>query len=220
MRLLLVEINAPSGGDLVRALRQGGHLVDAFRDFDEAVLALRMVEYDLLLLDLDQAIGKVQSLLRSLRARNDQTPLLVMSSLGSVVERAQMLDRGVDDYIVKPYELPELLARIRAILRRALAKSGDNVIGIGKLRFSLVQRSISVDGARLKLSPREVDVLETLVMRRGQVVSKAQIRWHLCEWNEYLSDGAIELYVHRLRRRLVGSDAQVRTVRGFGYVLQ
>ncbi len=220
MRLLLLEAEAQAPDTLSGALRQSGHIVDAFDTPDEGALALRVVEYDLLIFDLGAASARVASLLRDLRAREVQTPALVVASNGSPLERVRILDLGADDYVVKPFALSELEARIRAILRRALAKSGDNILGIGKLRFDLFERGASIGNTRLHLSPREVDILETLILRRGRVVSKAQIRGRLCEWSGDLTDGAIELYIHRLRRKLAGSGARLFTVRGFGYLIQ
>ena len=109
---------------------------------------------------------------------------------------------------------------MRAVMRRALARCGDNLIGLGTLQFDLAGRSARVGEARLHMSPREIDLLETLILKRGRVVSKAQIRGRLCDWSGELSDGAIELYVHRLRRRLAGTGIKLRTVRGFGYLMQ
>ena len=220
MRLLLLEAEAQSPDSLCGALRQSGHIVDAFESPDEGVLAMRVVEYDLLIFDLGLATARVATLLRELRAREVQTPALVVASNGSPLDRGRILDLGADDYVVKPFALPELEARIRAILRRALAKSGDNTLSMGKLRFDLFERSAAIAHTRLHLSPREVDILETLILRRGRVVSKAQIRGRLCEWSGDLSDGAIELYVHRLRRKLAGSGVRLFTVRGFGYLIQ
>lgn len=219
MRLLLLELDPQSTGSLAAALRHCGHLVDAFPGYEEGRMALRMVEYDLLIFDVGAAPSGVAPLLRSLPARNARTPSLVVAAAGSGVDPAKLLDLGADDHLFKPFALPELEARIRAVLRRSLAKSGDNVIGVGKLRFDLVRRCAMVGDAPLHMSPRETDLLETLMLRRGRVVTKAQIRGRLCEWSGDLSDGAIELYVYRLRRRLYGSGVRLYTLRGFGYLV-
>lgn len=220
MRLLLLEAAPPFAGGLPDALRESGHIVDAFRDAHEAALALRVAEYDLLLFDLGQGSPDKLSLLRTLRQRNDHLPVLVISANDSLSERVRILDLGADDCLSRPYALVELEARMRAVLRRAVARTGDNLIGIGDLQFDLMRRSLHRGDTRLRLSPRELDVLETLMLRRGRVVSKAQIRGRLCEWSGELTDGAIELYVHRLRRRLAGSGVRLSTVRGFGYLMQ
>lgn len=218
MRLLLLEATQPLHGNLGDALRQAGHLVDTFHNSGEGALALRVAEYDLLILDLGGG-GGLMSVLRDLRARQVHTPALVIAAGGSLSERVSILDQGADDYMAQPVALPELEARIRAVLRRSLAKCGDNILSMGKLQFNLFERSARVDSARLHLSPREIDLLETLMLRRGRVVSKAQIRSRLCDWSGDLSDGAIELYVHRLRRKLTGCGVNLFTVRGFGYLL-
>ncbi|MDE0854128.1 MAG: response regulator transcription factor [Nevskia sp.] len=218
MRLLLLEAAQPFAGKLGDALRQAGQVVDTFHHPGEGAVALRVADYDLLILDLS-ASGGLVSVLRDLRARQVHTPALVIAAGGSVSERVSILDQGADDYMAQPVALPELEARIRAVLRRSLAKCGDNILSMGKLQFNLFERSARVDSARLRLSPREIDLLETLMLRRGRVVSKAQIRSRLCDWSGDLSDGAIELYVHRLRRKLTGCGVNLFTVRGFGYLI-
>jgi two-component system OmpR family response regulator len=220
MRLLLIDSAASSVGSLSGALRRSGHIVDVFQNSGEAALAVRAAEYDLLLFELSSSSAKVLSLLRSLRARADHTPALVVVAGASLAERVRILDMGADDCMAGPCALVELEARMRAVMRRALGGCGDNLIGLGRLRFDLAGRSARVGEARLHLSPREIDLLETLILKRGRVVSKAQIRGRLCGWSGDLSDGAIELYVHRLRRRLAGTGINLRTVRGFGYMMQ
>ena len=220
MRLLLIESDVPAAQKLGDALRRGGHIVDAFRGCREAILALRVIAYDLLLFDLGGPSTEALALLRNLRQRDDHTPAVVIHAGNSMTDRVRLLDLGADDCLSRPFAQSELEARMRAVLRRAVVRVGDNVIGVGRLHFDLAERSARIGDDRLSMSPREIDVLETLLLRRGRVVSKAQIRGRLCDWSGDLTDGAIELYVHRLRRRLAGSGTRLYTVRGFGYVLQ
>jgi DNA-binding response OmpR family regulator len=219
MRFLLIEDDAPIAESLARGLRAAGDRVDVYGSCRDADQALRSVEYALVILDLGLPDRDGASLLRDLRARNDHTPVLVLTARDELDERVRVLDLGADDYLSKPFDLAELQARIRAITRRALARSGGE-IAVGRLRLDLSSRHADVEGTLLELSPRELGVLEVLLLRRGRVVSKQQIQEHLCDWSEDLTDGAIELYVHRLRKKLKSADVDLRTVRGFGYLLR
>jgi len=219
MRLLLIEDDAQIAESLGRALRRGGDVVDIYGTARDAEQALRAVDYALVILDLGLPDRDGGTLLRGMRAQDNHTPVLVLTARDELNDRVRMLDLGADDYMVKPFELVELQARIRAVARRAIARSGGD-IGVGGLRFDLAERRAYAGDVALELSPRELGVLEVLLLRRGRVVSKAQIQEHLCDWDEALTDGAIELYVHRLRKKLEGSEVELRTVRGFGYLLQ
>lgn len=219
MRLLLIEDDAQIAESLARALRSAGDRVDVHANCRDAEQALRSVEYALVILDLGLPDRDGTTLLRALRAAENHTPVLVLTARDELEERVRALDLGADDYLSKPFELAELQARIRAVTRRALARSGGE-IAVGKLRLHLSSRHADVSGQLLELSPRELGVLEVLLLRRGRVVSKQQIQEHLCDWSEELTDGAIELYVHRLRKKLRSADVDLRTVRGFGYLLR
>jgi two-component system OmpR family response regulator len=219
MRLLLIEDDVQIAQSLGRALRRAGDVVDVYGTARDAEQALRTVDYDLVILDLGLPDRDGAVLLRAMRAQDDHTPVLVLTARDELTDRVRMLDLGADDYMVKPFELTELQARIRAVARRAIARSGGD-IGVSGLRFDLAERRAYAGDLPLELSPRELGVLEVLLLRRGRVVSKAQIQGHLCDWDEALTDGAIELYVHRLRKKLEGTQVELRTVRGFGYLLQ
>jgi two-component system OmpR family response regulator len=219
VRLLLVEDDVQIAESLARALRRGGDVVDVHGTAREAEEALRAVDYALVILDLGLPDRDGSTLLSLLRARENHTPVLVLTARDELDDRVRLLNLGADDYMVKPFELVELQARIRAVTRRALARSGGS-IGVGALRLNLSERRAYAGESPLDLSPRELGVLELLLLRRGRVVSKAQIQEHLCEWDQELTDGAIELYIHRLRKKLAGTEVELRTMRGFGYLLQ
>jgi DNA-binding response OmpR family regulator len=219
MRLLLVEDDAQIADSLARGLRRGGDTVDVHGNGRDADAALRGAGYDLMILDLGLPDRDGTAVLSELRGRDDHTPVLVLTARDELSDRVRALDLGADDYLTKPFEFAELQARIRAIARRAIARAGGD-IGVGSLRFNQVQRQAYADDAPLDLPPRELAVLEVLLLRRGRVVSKAQIQQHLCDWDQELTEGAIELYVHRVRKKLEGTGVTLRTVRGLGYLLQ
>jgi DNA-binding response OmpR family regulator len=219
VRLLLVEDDVQIAESLARGLRRSGDVVDVYGTAGEAEEALRSVDYALVILDLGLPDRDGSVLLSALRARENHIPVLVLTARDELDDRVRMLNLGADDYMVKPFELVELQARIRAVTRRALARSGGS-IGVGALRLDLAERRAYAGDSPLDLSPRELGVLELLLLRRGRVVSKAQIQEHLCEWDQELTDGAIELYIHRLRKKLTGTEVELRTMRGFGYLLQ
>jgi two-component system OmpR family response regulator len=219
VRLLLVEDDPQIGDGLAMALRRSGYRVDLMRDGRDADVALSTQDYDLVILDLGLPGMDGYTLLRRLRESRKDTPVLILSARDELTDRVRGLDLGADDYIVKPFELADLEARVRAVARRSLAASGGDV-AVGQLCYRMAQRRFYANEVPLELSRREFGVLELLLLRRGRVVSKAQIQQHLCEWDESLSDAAIELYVHRVRRKLEAVPVEIRTVRGFGYLLQ
>ncbi len=218
MRLLVVEDDVQIADGLARALRRSGHVVDVLGNGRDADSMLLSQEYDLVVLDLGLPGLDGLTVLRNLRQRQKQTPVLVLTARDNLPDRLRGLNLGADDYMVKPFELAELEARIRAITRRALAGSGTDIT-IGQLCFKLAARRVHVCDIAIELSPREFSVLEILLLRRGRVVSKAQIQEQVGDWKE-LTDGAIELYIHRLRRKIENAGVEIRTVRGFGYLLQ
>jgi len=219
MRLLVVEDDVQIADAIARGLARSDHQVDCLADGQQALAALAAQSYDLIILDLGLPGVDGYAVLRSLRARESHTPVLILSARDELKDRVQGLDLGADDYLVKPFEFSELEARIRAITRRALAGAGGDVT-VGGLSYRLVERRMYLQEVPLELSPREFGVLEILTLRRGRVVSKSSIQDHLCTWGDELSDSAIELYVHRVRRKLDGAGLTIRTVRGFGYLLQ
>jgi two-component system OmpR family response regulator len=157
--------------------------------------------------------------LKRLRARGNTTPVLILTAADSVEQRVRGLDLGADDFMAKPFALSELEARVRALVRRGMG-AASNHLKLGALNYDQVGRLAWLDGEALDLSARELGLLEILLKRPGRLVSKEQIVEHLCEWGEEVSHNAIEVYVHRLRRKLEGGDVRVATVRGLGYSLQ
>ncbi|WP_028081998.1 response regulator [Solimonas soli] len=218
MRILLVEDDRLIADTLVTALGRGGHVVDRAQTLREAEAALDG-EYALVLLDLGLPDGDGLQLLRDVRARRDPLPVIALTARDRATDRALGLDLGADDYVIKPFEMVELEARIRAVTRRAGAGAAAE-LRVGDLALRREQRSALIADQALELTPREYALLELLLMRQGRVVSKAQIEQQLCSWDESLSDAAIEVLVHRLRRKLgAARGVTLATLRGFGYLL-
>jgi DNA-binding response OmpR family regulator len=219
MRILVAEDDAQLGDAITEHLRARGHAVDWVRDGADADAALRTHEFDLVVLDLGLPRQDGSVVLSRLRAREAGTPVLVVTARDAVGDRIAGLDAGADDYLVKPFALSELEARVRALLRRSQGRSSDVVL-IGALAFDLSTRGASVGGERLDLSAREVAVLELLVARAGRAVAKEVILERLCDFDSDVSPNAIEVYVHRLRRKLAPHAVSIVTVRGLGYYLR
>ncbi|MBK6007660.1 response regulator transcription factor [Ramlibacter ginsenosidimutans] len=216
MRILLVEDDAMIGKAVLDVLRTEHYAVDWVRDGSAADAALLAERYDLVLLDLGLPRADGLSVLRALRSRHDPVPVLVATARDAVGDRVAGLDAGADDYIVKPYDTDELLARVRALLRRSAAR-GDPLITHKGVELNPATREASVNGQPLSLTPREWALLEPMLQRPGVVFSKAQLEQKLYSWKDEVSSNAVEVYVHGLRKKL-GADF-IRTVRGLGYVV-
>jgi two-component system response regulator QseB len=214
MRILVVEDDAMIAQGLETALRQIGAAVDWIRDGAHASAALRGAPFDVVLLDLGLPNRDGISILRELRRRGDATPVIVLTARDEVRNRIEGLDAGADDYVVKPFDLDELTARIRSVLRRAAGR-GDPVIEHGDLRLDPVKHTVEFRGAPVGLSAHEYAVLEALLQRPGAVLSRTQLEDRLYGWDEPISSNAVEVYIHGLRRKL-GSEV-IRTLRGVGY---
>ena len=184
----------------------------------DAETALLTVSYDLLILDLGLPRLSGLDVLKNLRARNSQLPVLILTALDGTGDRVKGLDLGADDYMVKPFELAELEARVRALTRRSAGTTPT--IQCGPLSYDQVGRVAQIDGQNLDLSAREIGLLEVLLNRMGRLVSKDQLVDHLCGWGEEVSHNAIEVYVHRLRKKLEVGGVKIATVRGLGYCLE
>lgn len=220
MRLLLIEDN-PRLACLIReGLDRQGFAVDWYETIEGAELAMKIAAYDLMLLDLGLPDGDGLDLVRSVRARKDATPILVLTARGGLDDRVNGLDAGADDYLVKPFQIPELAARCRALLRRPGASLGTQLIA-GNVVFNSAARSVAVAGISVEATPREVDLLETLLRRAGSVVAKPALENALYSMDAEVTSNALEASVSRLRKRLAaaGADVQVRTVHGVGYAL-
>lgn len=214
MRVLLVEDDGMIAQGLQTALRQAGFAVDWMRDGGSAAAALKTSAFDVVLLDLGLPLRDGIDVLRELRKRGDKTPVIILTARDEIQHRIAGLDAGADDYVVKPFDLDEVMARLRSVLRRASGR-GDSSIQHGELRLDLAARSIERNGAPVSLSAHEYAVLEALLQRPGAVLSRAQLEDRLYGWDEQIGSNAVEVYIHGLRRKL-GSDV-IRTLRGVGY---
>jgi two-component system, OmpR family, response regulator len=216
MRVLLVEDDAMIGEAVLDVLRAEHYAVDWVRDGAMADTALRSQAYDLVLLDLGLPRRDGLEVLRALRARHATVPVLVATARDAVGDRVAGLDAGADDYVVKPYDTDELLARVRALLRRSAGR-GEPVFSHKGVTLNPATREAAVDGEPVSLSAREWAVLEPMLARPGVVFSRAQLEEKLYGWKDDISSNAVEVYVHGLRKKL-GSE-MIQTVRGLGYVV-
>ena len=219
MRILLAEDDAVLADGLSRSLRAGGYAVDVVANGSEADSALAAQPFDLLILDLGLPKLAGLEVLRRLRGRQSKLPVLILTAADSVEQRVKGLDLGADDYMAKPFALSELEARVRALTRRA-AGGTQNVLRHGALTLDVAGRVAAIDDQPLDLSAREIGLLEVLLARAGRLISKEQLVEHLCEWGEEVSNNAIEVYVHRLRKKLEPGGVRIATVRGLGYCLE
>ncbi|MBL8449808.1 MAG: response regulator transcription factor [Dechloromonas sp.] len=218
MRILIAEDDSIISDGLARSLRRSGYAIDCAYNGTDAESALMTGTYDLLILDLGLPRLSGLEVLRRLRARNSQLPVLILTALDGTSDRVKGLDLGADDYMAKPFELPELEARVRALTRRSSGTAP--VIQCGELSYDQVGRVAQIKGQAVELSAREVGLLEILLSRAGRLVSKDQLVDHLCGWGEEVSHNAIEVYVHRLRKKLEAGGVRIVTVRGLGYCLE
>lgn len=219
MRILIVEDDPVLADGLTRSLRQSEYAVDCVNDGAEADHVLVGQNYDLVILDL--GLPKVDGLeaLRRLRRRGSRTPVLILTARDTLDERVKGLDLGADDYLTKPFDLPELEARVRALIRRGQS-GGGSLLSHGALALDTTGRRATLHGEPLDLSARELGVLEVLLLRSGRVVNKEQLAEQLYGWDEEVGANAIEVYVHRLRRKLEPAGVTIRTIRGLGYLLE
>jgi two-component system OmpR family response regulator len=219
MRILIAEDDSILADGLIRALRQSGYAVDLVTNGADADSALSLQTFDLLILDLGLPTLPGLEVLRRLRARNSSLPVMILTAADSVEQRVNGLDLGADDYMAKPFALTELEARVRALTRRG-AGGGPTIVRHGLLAFDQVGRVATLNDQFVELSARELGLLEILLQRVGRLVSKEQLVDHLCEWGDEVSNNAIEVYVHRLRKKLEPGGVQIATVRGLGYCLE
>lgn len=218
MRLLIAEDDAILADGLLHTLRRSGYAVDFVSDGVAADAALASSPFDVLILDLGLPRMAGLEVLKRLRARKSTIPVLILTARDSTEDRVKGLDLGADDYLTKPFDLSELEARVRALTRRA-GHGGRAIVELGALKFDTVGRVAHLKGALLDLSARELSLLELLLSRSGRMVSKEQIVDHLCQWGEEVSANAVEVYVHRLRKKLEPGGVKITTLRGLGYCL-
>jgi two-component system OmpR family response regulator len=219
MRILLVEDDLPLADALTALLSRAGHAVDCTHDGLSAEALVGAERFDLVILDLNLPDKDGLSVLRTLRARREAVPILVLTARGDPADRVAGLDLGADDYMVKPFDVREFEARVRSILRRQAGLHAAEV-QIGPVRLDLTARRFSVNGEDMDLPARELALLELFFLRAGHVVAKEAIVQSLTTLDDSLSDNAIEQYVSRLRRRLQPHGLTLRTARGLGYLLE
>ena len=206
------------GDAIVRALRQAAHNVDLVSTGEDADSALRTEQYDLVILDIGLPKMSGLDVLRNLRARRSTTPVLVITANDAIEDRVAGLDLGADDYLTKPFHLAELEARVRALIRRGHAAPTSDVV-YGRLKLDMAGRRLFCDGEPVDLPARELAIIELLLLRVGRVVTKQQIVDNLYGWEDASTSNTVEVFIHRLRKKLEPMGVNIRTVRGMGYLI-
>lgn len=219
MRILLVEDDPALSLGVARGLGREGWQVDTLGDGEQAMSEGLLGKYDLCILDLGLPRRDGMEVLRHWRSHGARMPVLLLTARDELHDRVLGLDAGADDYLVKPFDLPELLARIRALKRRAEGRIDDS-LRLGDLSLDLASRELRFCEERIALSPRELALTEMLLQRAGRVVPKDSIVARLSSWEADFSENSVEVYVHRLRKRFADRGVVIRTVRGFGYVME
>ena len=219
MRLLVVEDNPALGRSVESAFRAKGYAVDLVDGGESADAALRTQAYDLVILDLGLPDLDGLEVLRRLRGRRSRVPVLVLTARDGIQDRVQGLNLGADDYLCKPFAVAELEARAGALIRRGVGGAAA-VLSHGRLTLDTGARLVRVDGAPVDLPRRELSLLEVLLVHRGQVVAKQALHDKLFGFDDEAGVNAVEIYVHRLRRKLEPAGVHIRTVRGLGYLLE
>jgi len=218
MRILIVEDDAVLTDGLLRVFKQAGYAVDHAGNGEQAKLLLRDTPYQLVLLDIGLPKLNGLEVLRWLRSVKNEVPVLILTAFDAVEDRVRGLDYGADDYITKPFNLSELEARVRALIRRS-QYGGQPQLRLGRLSLDQHGRQAYVDGKPFELSARESSILEVLMLRPGRVVLKEQLLEQIYSWDEEVSVNAIEVCMHRLRKKLEDIDINIRTIRGLGYLI-
>ena len=219
VKILLVEDDAALGHAMSTSLNKAGYSVNWAHDGFEADVALHDYVYDAVILDLGLPRIDGFEVLKRMRARKVMAPVIILTARDDLDDRVKGLDLGADDYLTKPFKLPELEARLRAQIRRSNATLGST-IEYGPLVLNVTDKMLIVNGETMPLSPREFSVLEMLLSRVGRVVSKDSIIEALSKWDEGVGNNAIEVYIHRIRKKLEPLGINVLTIRGLGYLLQ
>ena len=218
MRLLLVEDDHLLASSICEGLGKGGFSVDHLMAAEQALSALRLTHYDLIIVDIGLPGMSGLELIRLLRTQDNLIPALILTARDALDDRIQGLDLGADDYMLKPFLLPELQARIRALIRRSRA-SASSELSAGTIRLDLAKHSASSEGSTLDLTGREWEILQQLMLAMPHVVSKHKMAESLSAWENEITANAIEIYISRLRQKLTGCHVEIRTIRGIGYRL-
>jgi DNA-binding response OmpR family regulator len=216
MRILLVEDDDLLGDGVEAGLKQAGYTVDWVRDGKAGELAMSCEHYDAAILDINLPRQSGLETLAKRRSAGDNTPVLLLTARDTVNDRVSGLDCGADDYLVKPFALAELSARLRALTRRQTGRSNP-IISHGTLQLDPAAREVHMDQQLVALSPREFSLLELLLAHRGHVLSKTQLESALYGWGEEVESNSVEVHVHHLRKKL--GSTLIRTIRGIGYVI-
>ncbi len=219
MKILLVEDNRTLSEWLARTLREDHYTVECVYDGNDADHLLQTDSYDLVILDLALPGLDGRDVLKRLRKRHDAVPVLILTAFGGTRDRVEGLDIGADDYMAKPFEVHELEARMRAMLRR-FNQQKNPILTCGSLAYDSNARAFTLGGKSLALTPRERAVLEVLMMKSGKTVSKKGLADSLYSFNEDVNPEAIEIYIYRIRKKLEAGDAVIVTLRGLGYLLK
>jgi DNA-binding response OmpR family regulator len=215
MRILLVEDDRLLGDGLQAGLTQAGYAVDWLRDGDAAVAALTTETFAAVVLDLGLPKRDGLSVLQWLRGRHDATPVLILTARDQLDDKVRGLDLGADDYVLKPFDLDEIAARLRALVRRAHGRP-EPVITVGEIELNPAARTVMRSGQPVELTPREFDLLHLLLQNAERVLTRRTLEEQLYSWNDAIESNALEVHIHYLRRKL-GNDL-IRTVRGVGYM--
>ena len=219
MRVLLVEDDRALSLGIQHALEREGWRVDALGDGEQAASEGLLGHHDVAVLDLGLPRKSGMDVLRHWRAQGSHLPVLLLTARDHLTDRVNGLDAGADDYLVKPFDLPELLARLRALRRRACGRLDERLF-LGELELDVSGPELRWRGERVALSPRELALTELLMQKAGRVVTKDSIVARLSSWESDFSENSVEVYVHRLRKRFVELGVVIKTVRGFGYVME
>lgn len=215
MRILLVEDDRLLGDGLQAGLTQTGYAVDWLRDGEAAVAALSAETFAAVVLDLGLPKRDGLSVLQWLRGRHDATPVLILTARDQLEDRVRGLDLGADDYVLKPFDLDEIAARLRALVRRAHGRT-EPLLTLGEIKLNPAARTVTRAGEPVELTPREFDLLHLLLENSGHVLTRRSLEEQLYSWNDAVDSNALEVHIHHLRKKL--GNELIRTVRGVGYM--
>ncbi len=216
MRILLVEDDCLLGDATQKGLANDGYTVDWFEDGIQAESALKSGDFDGVVLDLGLPGKDGLEVLKSMRNRDDRTPVLILTARDSINDRIQGLDAGADDYLIKPFDLNELSARLRALIRRSLGRV-DPIIKLGSVSLNPASHEVCFENSEIKLSQREFSLLQLLMENSGRALSRSYLEERMYGWGEDVESNALEVHIYHLRKKLGSSF--IRTIRGVGYII-